>query len=120
MDSPSSEVQEVKITTDIIDKINARTPTIAYTLDIEKVFDTVGIDGLLFKMHLLGYINHIRHLVRCYLIGRSFKVIINEHKSAEFMVAAGVPQGGVLSADRYNIFVSDLPVPSNSRNYAIQ
>lgn len=101
----------VKFTTDFSLKINARTPTIACMLDIEKAFDTVWIDGLLFKMHCLGFNQHICNVMHSYLKERTFKVIINQTKSIAYNIDAGVPQGSVLSALLYTIYVCDMPPP---------
>lgn len=101
----------VKFTTDFSLKTNAHIPTIACMLDIEKAFDTVWIDGLLFKMHHLGFSQHICSVMHSYLKDRTFKVIIDQTKSITFNIADGVPQGSVLSALLYTIYVCDMPPP---------
>lgn len=106
-----------KFTTDVTMEINKRTPTIACTLDIEKAYDTVWINGLIYKMHnLFGFEAHLCSFILNYLSDRSFQVIVNNKLSASHQIVAGVPQGGVLSAFLYIIFVSDLPAPPVSTN----
>lgn len=106
-----------KFTTDVTNQLNKRTPTIACTLDIEKAYDTVWIDGLIFKMHsIFGFNTNLCNLTLNYLSNRSFKVVVGKAISASHPIVAGVPQGGVLSAFLYIIFVSDLPIPQAAAN----
>lgn len=98
--------------TDISVKFNHGTPTIACAMDIEKAFDTVWQHGLLYKMLNTFHFDH--HLCKCiynYLQHRTFKVKLADKTSDERTISAGVPQGGVLSAILYIIFVADMPSP---------
>lgn len=107
----------VKFTNDITTSINTRIPTIACTLDIEKAFDTVWTDGLIFKMHsVLGMDTHLCCFIKNYLHERKFKVMVEGKLSATFPIANGVPQGGVLSSLLYSIYLSDLPLPPQHIN----
>lgn len=102
----------VRVHTDVTTKINAKTPTIAVLLDVEKAFDTVWKEGLIYKMrHLFHIPPHLCRIIHSYLSSRSFKVTVNDAVSPSFDIAAGVPQGGVLSATLYNIYLADLPPP---------
>lgn len=100
----------VKLQTDIVTNINAATPTIACAIDIEKAFDTVWIDGLLFKLIFIFKFNlHLCLMLKSYLYGRKYYVKINDKTSSTYIANAGVPQGGVLSALLYIIYISDMP-----------
>lgn len=110
----------IKLTTDITTNLSKRTPTIACTLDVEKAFDTVWTDGLLYKLHhTFGVNTHICCLMKSYLTNRSFRVVVEHERSILHPIAAGVPQGGVLSSLLYSIYVSDLPMPPPN-NHPIQ
>lgn len=106
----------VKFQTDITTNLNRRKPTIACALDVEKAFDTVWHEGLIFKMKHANFSLHLCQTLHNYLKGRSFVVKTNNTVSDAFRISAGVPQGGVLSAPLFNIFVSDLPPPPNHQN----
>lgn len=107
----------VKFSNDIASGINRRTPTIACALDVEKAFDTVWHEGLLHKMHFVyGFSQHLCKVLYHYLSERSYVIKINDTLSKSFPIAAGVPQGGVLSAILYSIFIADLPVPPEHIN----
>lgn len=102
----------VKLKTDVAQKIMQRTPTIMCALDIEKAFDTTWIEGLVYKMkNIHKFDNHLCRLIYNYLKGRTFRVKINNSYSNWFNISAGVPQGGVLSAVLYIIYLADMPSP---------
>lgn len=102
----------VKLQTHITTNLCKKTPTIACLLDIEKAFDTVWTEGLVHKLeHTHRLPTPICRLIYNYLSKRTFKVRINETTSPSHNIAAGVPQGGVLSATLYNLYVADMPLP---------
>jgi len=46
----------------------------AVFLDVAKPFDTIWVDGLLYKVMLLNFLSHIVHAISSYLRGRAFEV----------------------------------------------
>lgn len=107
----------VILKTDISKNFNNKTPTIACATDIEKAFDTVWREGLIFKM--LNVFHFDEHSCRCiyeYLLGRKFRVKVNDSLSDTYNITAGVPQGGVLSALLYIIYIADMPTPPAHSN----
>lgn len=102
----------VILKTDVGHAFNQRTPTIACSTDIEKAFDTVWQNGLVFKMKTAYHFDD--HTCRCvlsYLSNRSFRVRIEHSLSREHNIDAGVPQGGSLSALLYILYIADMPTP---------
>lgn len=107
----------VKLQTDVAMKLNNRVPTIACALDIEKAFDTAWTEGLIYKMlTVFNFPRHICKLVYEYLTDRSFCVAVGKDTSRYLPIRAGVPQGGVLSAVLYIIYIADIPNPAPHRN----
>lgn len=82
-------------------------------LDIEKAFDSVWHDGLLYKMINYNFPPFLCKLVQSFLSGRSFKVLVNSSVSSLTYFQSGVPQGSVLGPILYNLFTSDFPYLSN-------
>ena len=69
----------------------------AVFLDVAKAFDTVWIDGLLYKQTLLNFPSYIVHTISSYLRGRTFEASFQTDTSSRPCMRAGVPQGGLLS-----------------------
>lgn len=101
---------------DITTALNRGVTTIAVTLDMEKAFDTTWQEGLVYKMeHIFQFSEHMCRMVLSYLTDRHFTVKAGGALSAKHSVAAGVPQGGALSATLFALYVADLPYPIHSR-----
>lgn len=98
--------------TDINSQLNAKNPTIACAIDVKSAFDTVWTQGLVYKLREhFNFPVHLCHVIRNYLQNRTFEVRVGRAISRNFSIAAGVPQGGVLSALLYIIYIADIPPP---------
>ena len=78
------------------------------SLDLEKAFDSVWINGLLWKLNHIGITGNILGLIESFLRNRQLFVEIGEFQSEEFKTDIGVPQGAVLSPLLFIIFVSEM------------
>jgi Exonuclease III len=88
--------------------------TIIAALDIQKAFDTMWHDGLRLKMTKLNFpINFIRWISN-FLTNRTARVKINDTMSPTINLEAGAPQGSTISPTLYNIYVHDIPQPTDS------
>lgn len=79
--------------------------------DIEKAFDSVWHDGLIFKMTKFGFPTYITKIIQAFCSNRSYCVHVGDTKSRQIILPAGLPQGSVLSPTLFNVFVSDLRLP---------
>lgn len=88
--------------------------------DIEKAFDSVWHDGLIFKLHKRGFPRYLCRMIREFTADRFFEVHVFDAKSGPRPIPAGLPQGSILSPILYSIYVSDLKLNrhSNSACYA--
>lgn len=77
-------------------------------LDIEKAFDTVWHNGLLFKLQKFGFPLSIIKIIQSFLSNRHFNVYINGSISRSVDIPAGVPQGSILSPTLFSLYTSDF------------
>lgn len=80
------------------------------SLDIEKAFDAVWHNGLIYKMIKAKFPDYLIKICASYLKDRKFRVVLNNKFSDLEGIPFGVPQGGVLSPVLYNFYTADLPM----------
>lgn len=81
-------------------------------LDVEKAFDTVWHNGLLYKLIQAGIPKYLCKLVSNFLTDRTFTVSVNDTMSSPKSISSGLPQGSILSPLLYSIYTSDFSPPS--------
>lgn len=110
----STTHQVVRIITDIKTNLNQNQNTVLMLLDMQKAFDKVWIDGLIYKLLKVQIPPHLCKLILSYLTQREFRVRLNGAMSGSKIIAAGVPQGSVLGPKLYTMYISDLPLFSKT------
>jgi hypothetical protein len=91
----------------------------AVFLDVAKAFDTVWIDGLLYKLTLLNFPSYLVHTISSYLRGRTFEASFLTATSSRRGMQAGVAQGGLISPVLFSLYVNDMPSPSRHVELAL-
>lgn len=86
-----------------------RTQVMAVLLDVEKAYDRVWRDGLLYKMERRKIPDWLIKLTSSWLQERNFQVKWGRSLSTSRVATEGLPQGSPISPCLFNIFVSDLP-----------
>ena len=85
----------------------------AVFLDVAKAFDTVWINGLLYKLTPLNFPSYLVHTIFSYLRGRTFEASFQTATSSRRGMRAGVAQGGLISPVLFSLYVNDMPTPSH-------
>jgi hypothetical protein len=92
--SAHGTVQQVVRVADIITKgFNQNKVTSMLLIDLQKAFDTVWHNGLLFKLQMYKIPFYILQTLQSYLSQRTFYVYNENERSLERKIKAGVPQG---------------------------
>jgi hypothetical protein len=87
--------------------------------DLAKAFDTLWIDGLLYKLTLLNFPSYIVHTISSYLGGRTFEASFQTATSSRRGVWAGVGQDGLISPVLFSLYNNDMPSPSHHVELAL-
>jgi len=90
----------------------------AVFLDVAKVFDTVWIDGLLYKLTLLNFPSYLVHTISSYCRGRTFEASFQTATSSHRGMPAEVAQGGLISPVLFSLYV-DMPTPLHHVDLAL-
>uniref|UniRef100_A0A1B6MQT2 Reverse transcriptase domain-containing protein n=1 Tax=Graphocephala atropunctata TaxID=36148 RepID=A0A1B6MQT2_9HEMI len=98
----------INFMTDVYNGINTNKCVSGLFLDIKKAFDTVDHKILLDKLHKCGVRGIVHKWFGSYLIGRQQCVRIKSVYSDMGEINSGVPQGSVLGAILFIIYVNDL------------
>jgi hypothetical protein len=85
----------------------------AVYLGVANAFDTIWIDGLLYKLPLLDFPCYIVHKISSYLRGRTYEASFQTATSSSRGMRAGVAHGGLISPVLFSLNVNDMPSPSH-------
>jgi hypothetical protein len=115
----STSLQLARLVERITRNFGEKRLTGAVFLDVAKAFDTVWIDGLLYKLTLLNLPSYIVHTISSYLRNRTFEASFQTATSSRRGMRAGVAQGGLISPVLFSLYVNDMPSPSHHVELAL-
>ena len=114
----STSLQLARLVERITRNFGEKRLTGAVFLDVAKAFDTVWIDGLLYKLTLLNFPSYIVHTIP-YFRDRTFEASFQTATSSRRGMKAGVAQGGLISPVLFSLYVNDMPSPSHHIELAL-
>lgn len=104
-----------KISSQIAIGLNNNTPSHLIALDFEKAYDTLWIEGLVFKLHkMLKFSKPMCSFILNYLTNRTYRVQVKNSLSDAYSAPAGTAQGSTISCLLYILYVIDFPKNSGS------
>lgn len=109
----STTAQLARLTDHITKCFNNKMHTGLILLDIQKAFDTLWHDGLIFKLDLYKFPPYLIEIMYTYINNRSFAVKVDNSISKYHIMPAGLPQGSALSAVLFIIYTNDIPNTKN-------
>jgi len=89
----STSLQLARLVERITRNFGEKKLTGAVFLDVAKAFDTVWIDGLIYKLTLLNFPSYVVHTILSYLRDRTFEASFQTATSSRRGMKAGVAQG---------------------------
>jgi retron-type reverse transcriptase len=78
---------------------------------VVKAFDTVWVDGLIYKLAVLTFPSYLLRIIISYRSGRTFEASFQTATSSHHGMRAGVAQGGIISPVLFSLYVNDMPIP---------
>lgn len=103
----------VRLADDAHKAVNNGQYTLAVMVDLEKAFDLVWHQGLLYKMERLGLKGNILHFVADFLANRNIQVRVGTALSSTHQLQNGTPQGSVISPFLFLIMINDIEEAKN-------
>ena len=105
----STETALLKVTNDILLKMNSQEVTLLVTLDLSAAFDTVNHGNLIDRLNKdVGIQGKALDWFKSYLTNRSQQAFLNGTISKQFNLDSGVPQGSCLRPLFFIIYASKL------------
>ncbi|GFR69732.1 RNA-directed DNA polymerase from mobile element jockey [Elysia marginata] len=104
----STKAQITIIAQDIEDSFQEKRHTVVEWIDMEKDFDRVWRNGLLFKLKDSGISGNIFKWIEQFLQNRKARLITQNFKSRTQSMKHGVPQGGIFSTTLFSMFMNDI------------
>ena len=86
-------------------------------LDVAKAFDTIWIDGFLYKLTLLNFPSYIVHTISSYLRDRTFEAPFQTATSFRRPMRTGLI--GLMSPVLFSLYVNDMSPPSHHVELAL-
>ena len=83
-------------------------PAVLLNIDLEGAFDSVWIDGLLYKLQNSRITGYLLSIIQAFLSNRLSFIKIGNYRSNDFPIHIGLPQGSVLSPTLFDLFINDF------------
>lgn len=106
--------QAMRIKKFITENKQSKKSTGLVLLDIEKAFDSVWHDGLIYKLIQMNFPSYLIRMIDAFIRNRKFTVHVNSAKSNSITIPAGLAQGTCISPVLYALYIADLPTTNKT------
>lgn len=113
----STQLQFLKILEEWTQSLDEGLTIDNINMDFTKAFDKVPHRRLLYKLTQYGVEGKVHSWIKNFLHDRQQTVIVNGYKSQSKPVISGIPQGSVLGALLFIIYINDMPEQIQSNMY---
>ena len=105
---------------DIMNGFSRRESTLTVMVDIEKAYDSVWRDGILYMLDRKGIKGRLWFWLNSFLQERTASCKLRNQEGERFVSHVGLPPGSVLSPLLFNLFIKDIfeTVTSNKVQFA--
>jgi len=86
---------------------------------VAKAFDTILIDGLLYKLTLLIFPSYIAHTISSYITDRAFEASFQTDTSSRRGKRVGIAEGVFITPVLYSLYVKEKCPPSHHVDLAL-
>ena len=83
-------------------------PAVLLNIDLDEAFDSVWIDGFLYKLQNIGITGNLLSIIQAFLSNKLSCIKIGSYHSNSFPIHIGSPQGSVLSPTLFILFINDF------------
>lgn len=111
----TTELQLATVIDEAMNNILKGNTTALATLDLEKAYDTIWHNGLIFKLIKLDLPGHLIKIIKNYITERNYQVAVSGTLSTKHHIPAGVPQGSTLSPTLFLFYTYDVPERNNTK-----
>ena len=101
------------LVSDVLFNLERDFDTFIIMSDLSKAYDTVWINGLLYKLKKLGIFGNYYKIIKNFLLNRYNCVKLFNYKHKDVKKLLGVPQGSPISPILFIIFLADYYIPPN-------
>ena len=98
----------LKLLTELTHHVKAKRHTAALFLDLQKAFDTVWHQGMIYRLEELGIKGNFLQLINSFLTTREISLKVNSYTHPAQKCTVGLPQGSVLSPLLFIIYIRDM------------